>query len=363
MKKILLILLVGLFSISLSARNFYALSAQRNAYRAADQITKQQVEYKEPGTAGLGKVWDFSSVNPINEEYTLNYFIPDSTDMLRICGMEHNTRYYYRQQGDSIWGTGYENNTTIMEYTRPELRLRFPFAYGDTLCSRFEGTGQYGRRLALSVKGTTRVEADAMGSLILPGNDTIKRALRVFTLRHYTQTGKDSVEMNLETYSWYAAGIRYPVFESIRTTIHKKTSPQPSPQGEGARGGGEMDTTIFSTSFYYPPAKQISQIATLPIPADSLYDDEGAAGVFTEATLFPNPVVSNLVIKYKLTRQANIWFSVHNSMGVQFAVTAPENLEAGEHRTVVPMGSLNHGTYLIYVHVDDMLLRRGVVKK
>ncbi|MFZ4455218.1 MAG: hypothetical protein ACOYOT_03265 [Bacteroidales bacterium] len=355
MKKLLLLTTLSIACVSLSARNFYALSSARNAYRAADQITKQQVEYKEPGTAGLGKVWDFSSVSPINEEYTLDYFIPDSTDMLRICGMEHNTRYYYRQQGDSVWGTGYENNTTMMEYTRPELRLRFPFAYGDTLSSRFEGTGQYGRRISLNVKGITRVEADAMGSLILPQADTIKRALRVHTLRHYTQTGKDSVEMDLDTYSWYAAGIRYPVFESIRTSIHKKTSQQ--------NAGGEADTTIFSTSFYYPPEKQISQIPTLPIPTDSLYDDEGAAGVFTEATLFPNPVVSNLVIKYKLTRPANIWFSVHNSMGIAFSATTPETLDAGEHRTVVPMSALNHGAYLIYVHVDDMLLRRSVVKK
>ena len=349
MKKLLLFIVLSIICFSLSARNFYALSVQRNAYRAADRITKQQVEYKEPGTSGLGKVWDFGAVQPINEEYTLDYFIPDSTDMLRICGMEHNTRYYYRQQADSVWGVGYENSTTMMEYTRPELRLRFPFAYGDTLSSCFEGTGQYGHRIALRVKGITRVEADAMGSLVLPGNDTIKRALRVLTLRHYTQTGKDSVEMNLESYSWYAAGIRYPVFESIRTTINKK--------------GSANDTTLFNTSFYYPPERQISQIATIPIPLDSLFDDEGAAGVFTEASLYPNPVVSNLVIKYKLTRQANIWFSVHNSMGVQFSATAPEALEAGEHRNIVPMGSLNHGAYLIYVHVDDMMLRRSVVKK
>ncbi|MDD2797227.1 MAG: hypothetical protein PHV20_01400 [Bacteroidales bacterium] len=349
MKHIFLFITLCTTSFSLQATNFHALSASRNAYRAADQITKQQVEYKEPGTAGLGKVWDFSTVQPINEAYTLDYFIPDSTDMLRLCGMEHNTRYYYRQQADSVWGVGYENNTTTMEYTRPELRMRFPFAYGDTLRSDFEGVGQYGHFMALNVKGTTRVEADASGELRLPQNETVKKALRVHTLRHYTQTGKDSVEMTLDTYSWYAAGIRYPVFESIRTTINKK--------------GNSSDTTLFTTSFYYPPEKQVSQIETEPIPLDSLYEDEGAAGVFTEATLYPNPVVSNLVIKYKLTRQANIWFSVHNSMGVQFSSTSPEALEAGEHRTIVPMGSLNHGAYLIYVHVDDMLLRRGVMKK
>jgi len=65
-------------------------------------LVKQQIGFKDPGSSGKALNWDFSSVKPINEEYSLNYFIPDSTDMFRLCGMEHNTRYYFRLQHDIL---------------------------------------------------------------------------------------------------------------------------------------------------------------------------------------------------------------------------------------------------------------------
>jgi len=357
MKIITFLCLIFCVSLSTGAQGSHKLTAKRNAYRAADQIVKQQVEYKDPGSSGKNLNWDFRMLRPVNEEYTLNYFIPDSTDMNRLCGMEHNTRYYYHQQHDSLRAVGYENSTTFMEYIVPELRMHYPFVYGDTLFSTFEGVGQYGHRLELAVKGYTRVEADAVGELLLPQSETVKKALRVRTLRNYTETGKDSIEMTLNTYSWYATGIRYPVFESIRTTLSKKGDVK------DLNGESMTDTTVFTTSFYYPPEKQISQIETLPIPEENTDAITGAAAVFTEAQLMPNPVKDNLLIKYKLTRAATIWFTVHNNTGVPLCTTAPENLDEGNHNTTIRMSKLLTGVYTLYVHVDDMEMRLNVVKK
>lgn len=358
MKKIIFFILVCLACRPTQAQVSQILTTDRNAYRAADQIVKQQIEFKDPGSTGKDLNWDFSAIQPINEEYSLKYFIPDSTQMTRLCGLEHNTRYYYRQQRDSLQATGYENSTTFMEYKVPELRIRYPFRYGDTLFSYFVGEGQYCHRLQLAVKGYTRIIADAEGELKLPDFETVKKALRVHTLRHYTETGKDSVEMTLDTYSWYAVGIRYPVFESIKTIVSKKL---PSHGGEGA--GGEVDTTVFTTSFYYPPEKQTTQVQTDPIPAEVNDALLGAAAVFTEAQLMPNPVIDNLVIHYKLTRAAKVWFTVHNNTGIPLCQTAPENLNEGSNSTNVPMGGLITGVYSLYVHVDEMVMKMNVVKK
>ncbi len=336
----------------------FVLSAQkltfdRNAYRTFDRIVKQQVEFKDPGSKGKELTWDFRTLQPINEEYKLDYFIPDSTRMDTLCGMEHNTRYYYYQKRDSLWAVGFENSTTLMEYLKPELKLRFPFGYGDTLRSNFEGTGQYSHRLDLKVKGYTRVEADAEGELLLPDFENVKRALRVHTLRYYTQTGRDSIEMTLDTYAWYAEGIRYPVFETVKTNLIKK-----------ARKHGEqgMDTTVFTTSFYYPPELQTSQVQTDSIP-ENPESIQGAEAVFTEATMQPNPVVSNLYINYKLTRPATIWFSVHNNAGIPVRLTTPKTMQAGYNYATINMSNTLTGTYTVYVHVDDMVLQRVVVKK
>lgn len=329
------------------------LTTDRNTYRAADQIVKQQVIFKDPGSNGKNLTWDFRMVQPINEEYPLDYFIPDSTFMNRLCGKEHNTRYYYRQQNDSLWATGFENSTTYMEYVVPELKLKFPFSYGDTLFSFFEGKGQYSHRLELAVKGYTRVEADAEGELLLPDFETVKKALRVRTLRHYTETGKDSMEMTLDTYAWYAEGIRYPVFESIKTNLIKKALKQ-CEQGK--------DTNVFTTSFYYPPELQTSQVQTDPIPENTEIL-QGAEAVFTEATMLPNPVVSNLYINYKLTRPAQIWFSVDNNIGLPLRQTSPQAKPAGYNYTTINMSNVITGTYTVYVHVDDMVIQRVIIKK
>ena len=344
--------------IPIQAQTSQKLTSDRNAYRAADQLVKQQVEFKDPGSSGRNLIWDFSMLQPLNEEYKLDYFIPDSLQMNRLCGMEHNTRYYYLQQADSLWAVGFENSTTYMEYVKPELKLKFPYAYGDTLFSKFEGMGQYCHRLKLAVKGYTRIKADAEGELKLPQSESVKKALRVRTLRQYTETGKDSIEMTLDTYSWYAEGIRYPVFESVKTIVTKilkRMSENPA--------ANRKDTTVFTTSFYYPPEKQLAQVQTDPIPptpADAL---TGAASVFTEGNWQPNPVVDNMTINYKLTRPAVIWFTVHNNAGIPLCQTTPESLDAGTHNTTVAMGGLITGVYSLYVHVDDMMMRMNVVKK
>ncbi|MDD4993090.1 MAG: hypothetical protein PHR83_12750 [Paludibacter sp.] len=355
MNKLTLILFFGCVVLSVMAQ--HNITNAGNAYRAADQLVKQQVEFKDPGSSGKDLHWDFSMVQPINEDYKLDYFIPDSTQMNRLCGMEHNTRYYYLQHNDSLWATGFENSTTYMEYVTPELKLKFPFAYGDTLYTQFKGAGEYCHRDSICVKGYTRVIADAEGELKLPEFETVKKALRVRTLRHYTETGKDSVEMTLDTYSWYAAGIRYPVFESIKTTLSKK--------GDKKDELGESinDTTVFSTSFYYPPEKQIS------VGQATITTDTGTAltqdisSVFTEGQYMPNPVVDNLYITYKLTRPAKVWFTLHNNIGVAQCSTSPENRSQGYNTTTINMSGLMTGTYTLYVHVDDMVLRQVVVKK
>lgn len=357
MKKLTHLLFLSCVLMPIQAQNSHKLTLDRNAYRAADQMVKQQVEFKDPGSSGRNLTWDFSMLQALNEEYKLDYFIPDSLQMNRLCGMEHNTRYYYLQQADSLWAVGFENSTTFMNYTKPELKLRFPFTYGDTLFSHFIGEGEYCHRDSLHLKGYTRVIADAEGELKLPQSESVKKALRLRTLRHYTETGKDSMEMTLDTYAWYAEGIRYPVFESVKTTLSKKGDKKDE------LGESMKDTTVFSTSFYYPPEKQVSQIQTDPIPSTPADALTGAAAIFTEANWQPNPVVDNMTISYKLTRPAIIWFSVNNNAGIPLCLTSPSSKDQGFNSATIHMGGLITGLYTLNVHVDDMMMKMNVVKK
>jgi hypothetical protein len=77
----------------------------------------------------------------------------------------------------------------------------------------------------------------------------------------------------------------------------------------------------------------------------------------------PNPVVNDLHINFKLTRAANVWFTVHNNAGIPLCQTSPQNLPEGYNNTTVNMNGLITGVYSLYVHVDDMVMQKNIVKK
>ena len=262
-----------------------------------------------------------------------------------LCGREGRNRYYYRQGSDSLWCVGHENATFYIDYARPELLLRYPFAYGDSLTSRFEGAGRYGQRIPLFVGGTTTVIADAEGELRLPG-ETFGNALRVHTARRYVRICEDSLSVSVDTYAWYVPQNRYPVFESETSTLH----------------GTQADTILSAVSFYYPPDYLSGE-------SDRSVDDESIEeeilpieSVFTEAEYLPNPVESDLTIKYKLTRSASVWFSLHSSAGICLRRTPSREEDEGEYSVLVPMSGLMPGVYTLYVHVDDKVLSVNIIK-
>lgn len=344
MKKQLFFLICFLIGhTAVQMQNPIRLTQRGNSFLAGDSLYKYQVTYKDPGSTGRELDWDFSNARIIKEDYLLKYFQPDSADNTKLCGLEHRTRYYYRQRNDSLWATGFENYTTMMEYTTPELKLKFPFTYGDTLHSPFEGKGMYSNMLTLQVKGYTRIEADAEGKLKLPDGKKYNKALRLYTKRYYSETGRDSLQMTLDTYSWYVKGIRYPVFESIKTSLHYPGK----------------DTTLFYTSFYYTP-EELQGGGSYNNSTDMLAEAEK---IFTEATLYPNPVISDLKIEYKLARDATIWFSIHNNIGQPVSITVQRKQSEGWNSEIISMGHLIRGTYTLYVHVDDKVLNRVVIKK
>ncbi len=338
------------------AQSSLILTSEKNTYQANDDLIKQQVEYCDPGSRGKNLFWDFSNLRPVNFDYGIRYFIPDSTNLNQFCGMEHRTRYYYIQQQDTLWCTGYENPTTYMQYVQPELRLCYPFTYGDTLGCRFEGVGEYGRRLKLHVLGTTRVEADAEGQLKLPDSEILQKALRIHTVRHYTEIGRDSVEMLLDTYSWYVSGTRYPVFESIKNTVFEQLSDN----------GEKKDTVVFTTSFYYPPVEQRKQVQK---EENFFYEEESEEiiedinAVLTEVSLYPNPVVDKLIVNYYLTREADVLFTVYNMAGMLMVQDDFIGQSAGYHTVPIEMSQLAAGVYSVVVQVNDKHLIMNVVKK
>jgi hypothetical protein len=195
--KIIFLMLISAFTGVLSVSG--QLNTLHNHYRPGDVLIKQQVEFIDPGNSGGNKVWDFSKLKTINDEYTLTYSLPplegDSVYILGdirynkknvsdnelIVGTEHNTMYYYHLSGDSLSQMGHENPAVKLAYTSPMVLMLYPLNYGQSVSSAYKSKGLYSGTVDIRTQGTMTTIADAYGKLILPSGDTLSPVLRVKT--------------------------------------------------------------------------------------------------------------------------------------------------------------------------------------
>ena len=353
----------------------HSLQSGLNGFRAGDEIVKQQVEYKDPGRTGNNVLWDFSQLKIVNGEYELSYSAYNDT---LTAGMEHLTRYYYALQNDSLLLWGFDNPTTQLHNLQPELLLKFPVHYGDTVGSYYYAHGKYGNRLELEAMGTTRTEADAYGMMILPGGDTLKQVLRTHTLKYIAEDSRpigesyyeklksplrispDSIRQRLatdtvlfvvETFRWYEKGYRYPVFEIVRSWEQFRSS---------------EDYTFLNTAFFYPPQEHYY-----------LEDDEENLALLENGTneepdpwagltynIYPNPVSAEpLQVEIYLPQAANVRVQLRNTMGLVVLDLNHGTRPAGMYRFQTDASGLPVGNYILNIQLNEKLIHEMLMKR
>lgn len=332
-------------SLSLSAQ-FPLLTTATHTPMASDSLVIYQIPYRAITDSGDDCVWDFSRpAQPPIERYA-DYYRPISNDTTRIAKHFYGASRYYRLSSDTLFITGYETPTFAIRYTTPEKQLVFPFHYGDSIHSTFAGTGEYAHRTTFAVKGYTTVHADATGKLMLP-TITIDTVLRIHTTRCYTATERDTAIITTDIYQWFSLLYRYPLLETVceRTTTRN-------------------DSTGVTLAFYHEPVEldteHESDIHTIEIQPKDTTDE--ANSVFTNASFLPNPVHDILHISYTLSREAQIYFSVHYSGGTCFYQSSPTQQTAGDHHETIDMTAFPTGNYVLYIHVDDTIISQPIIK-
>ncbi len=350
----------------------HSLQNKHNMYRAGDEITRQQVEYKDPGRSGENVLWDFSRLKVTEEEYKLTYHaLNDSL----VVGTERETSYYYCLSGDSLLFWGFENASTLLRYRQPALLMKFPVRYGDYGHGYFSGKGKYCDRLKTTSMGTLSFHADALGMLILPGKDTLHHVIRVRTVvktadtsRPITFAGRDTVDSivssdsidralsllpihETETYRWYAKGYRYPIFETVRNTTT------------------QYDETVLpeEVSFFYPPKKHVypvEDVENLSVREDPSLGVSGAEGPWAGLTynFYPNPVVTNLEAEIYMPGTGQVRMQLGDRMGKILWQRSYGALAAGVHHLSIPMSPFIPGEYVLNMWFDDYPVGAKILK-
>lgn len=319
------------------------LTAERHLPLSSDSLQAYKLPYIEVTDSGRNCIWDFSNLSTDSAEIIeVNYFAP-SSDTTRIGLHREHANYYYRTTRDTLWLTGYETSRTHVQYPAPLPCLKFPFAYGDSLQGAFFGKGQYCHIVPVNIEGTCSVRADAAGQLVLPETDTVS-VLRFHSLIQYREKTNRQTHVQEERFMWYSPYCRYPLLE----TVHVQTM-------------NGTDTVSFASSYYFPqekediPAREIEQqvMDSLIVDVDSL---------ITDVAYMPNPVYSDLRIKYTLSRSAQVYISLHYNGGVTTYQTPVHQEEDGSHTVSLTMAGMPVGTYVVYIHADDTIVSGNIVK-
>lgn len=378
----------GLFVFLMSAGFVLPVCGQLNTlhnhFRPGDVLIKQQIEYVDPGDRGVNKVWNFSRLKTINEEYTLRYDPPplegDSVYILGdkrykkgkvnenelIVGTEHNTMYYYHFTHDSLLQVGHENPSVKLAYTSPIMMMRFPLNYGQITTCDYRSEGHYSGTVNIRTQGTMTTTADAYGKIILPSGDTLSPVLRVKTGQIILDIPDES-SMNtdendkgklLEICRWYSKGYRYPVFETVRN-INLSDS-----------------VTLFSTAFFYPPQDHL-YLDTDPenqALLDELWKDtEKEPEDLTAKTvtledimtckIYPNPVESQLHLEYELKEDAKVSFDLYSIEGIPVKKIKGKSQKTGMYYESVDCSNLQPKNYVLRIIANGMFVNEIIIKK
>jgi len=222
--------------------------------------------------------------------------------------------------------------------------------------------------------------------LILPDGDTIQNVLRTYThkyIHQQTQPQKkldnssyidtipftinkdsidylianDSVHIEMEIWRWYASGYRYPIFETIKSTIYKLGTPYEH----------------FSTSFAYMPSEQYYD---LPYDAENQRqreikqqgkdwkeerDNKDTPNILIDYQI---QVYNNdLQVYYELKESSHISIILYNIQGEQLSAIQKYNQSSGVYNEIIKIGDYPKGKYILQIVVGNKKYGEKVIKK
>lgn len=332
-----IILTLSLF-MGVSAFSQVVLTYDSHALLPEKVNTMQLTRFADWGPGGTNQVWDFSQLDNTSD-FRGNV---DPAPGLKSMGMdidanivlrEFQNNFYFRLTNNKLeqWGYSSADGTSREAYTRPFIKMVYPFAFGDYLSGAFGGNFTYGT-VEGTFTGEYEVEADGYGKLILPGGVELTNTLRVRTVKNYIRTypGGYTDRVETTTMRWYSADIRFPLL--VLTKIEVIASSYTSTTHQAA----------YRTDFA-PEAIAATNLAAV-----------------SDLQVFPNPFGQELNITYTLQASGQVTVALYDQAGRLTEVLESRESGAGDFsKTFIPTSALSQGIYYLHITSGD---RTSVIK-
>ncbi|MBE6264032.1 MAG: T9SS type A sorting domain-containing protein [Prevotella sp.] len=323
---------------------------------SVDSLVKSEIRYFSPGKGGKNRVWDFSR-KLCSKESSLVKFNRDSNDVVSVY--EHGRIKYYHVGSDTLCIFASESPLSKRNYVVPKMLVRFPLEYRDSIGKNFMCEGMYCRSHPFREIGTTMMQVDAEGSIVLSENDTIKNVRRVHSIDSYSicmdnnisslDTAR-STQVIEERYEWYLPESLYPIFEDVISSTYY-----------------DMDA-IATTRYAY--CNLPDNLAGICVMSDNDDDDSnGEHDVFSDEDTqvldiihyHIETIAKAIQITYDLDAEATVTTIVANHMGMQ-CLSMQMVQSAGQGYTArIDCGGLSSGVYILYINVNGKVYSEKVI--
>jgi hypothetical protein len=336
MKKLIIVAIASCLVFS-SVYGVTRLTFEQHALKPEVHNNMILTKFMDPGLAGPNQVWDFSTLHK-DKNFEGSIKFPNTlksssfTNQFNTELIEFGNSFYFDITKEKIELTGYrsQNGSVLINYEKPFLKMVYPFEFGNSFNGSFNGTITSGNSTG-EINGSYDVEADGYGKLILPNSVVVENALRVKTVKSYTQNfGSTGTQITVTTYRWYAQNVRYPLLVLI----------------ESQYGAGE-NTNVTKQAAY---REDISGLSV-----------QNAFAANTR--LYPNPFNNELNVAFELNSASYVTVELFDIAGKNVAILMNEYRAEGTYDESFNVGNLNlkNGMYNIKITVNGKEVTHNLV--
>ncbi len=331
-----------LISLLISAHAQFLMKSSTHILRVGDEHYFNIASNVNPGSDGANITWDFSALqaqSTLTSYMYSAYSTPNSINIPEANSVleEFETKFYFKVSEKMIeqYGTVSKNNTLTI-YSKPFVKMVFPFNYQDSYSGDFAGTVYGKNNYEANFTGTYLLKADAYGTLILPGNIIYTNVFRIKTVREQCY-GNSSCNCATISYKWYTKGVRYPLLTIIQT----KTS-------KGVK-------TIRTA--YYARAENQSEIEIQNEPKKLIAEN-------LEAKIYPNPFMDHFKIDYNLTKDSDVKIEIYDNSGRKVNSVQKLNQKAGYYSEIIHSDDIGNqlGMFHIRIIAGDDIVSKTVIR-
>lgn len=336
MRKLYFVLCLSLFAFTVQAQ--FLMKSNTHLLRTGDEHHFIIANNANPGLDGAGIVWDFSNLEKrstltshMYSAYTTEKAqeIPEANSVLE----EFDNKFYFKVSDGMIEQYGTVTKNTITKYDEPFVKMVFPFNYGDQYSGSYSGVVEGQNNYQAVFTGTYTLDADAFGTLKLPGNIVYHDVIRIKTEKQQCYNNQQC-NCIVISYKWYSQDVRYPLL----TIIQSKTS-----QG--------IKTT--RTAYYANATNKSVDNNNKPLISENI-----------QATVYPNPFKSEFKIDYTITDDSDVMIEIYDNSGKRLSSISKRNQKAGVYTETINSSQLGEqlGMYHIRIIAGDESVSETVVR-